>query len=148
MVGRVNENIMHGKQGDMLQDIRTLLKEQELVNSQSSRLSDTVGQMNGILSSRRDVDWQKLLNDIRNCMPRTARITELSGQASSGVSLKGEAVSYKDVYLFVDMLNESKQISSASLIKAEKYSKADGGLVGYAIDCSLTARKINSNVSR
>ncbi len=58
------------------------------------------------------------------------------------MSLEGLSLSYEAVHLFVDMLNKSEHIDSASLIEAEKDNKT-GGLVRYAIECSLSPQKRN-----
>ena len=140
MTKKANENIAYKKQTQSLQDIRTLLREQELIERQIKQLSDRPGWLNGILSSHGDVDWPHLLNDIRRGTPKTARITDLFAKSSSRMSLEGLSLSYEAVHLFVDMLNKSEHIDSASLSKTEKDNKTDG-LVRYAIECSLSPRK-------
>ena len=140
MTKKVNENIAHINQTQLLQDTHTLLREQELINRQIKQLSDRPGWLNGISSLRGDVDWPNLLNDIRRGTPKTARITNLFAKGSSSMSLEGLALSYEAVHLFVDMLNKSEHVDLASLIEAEKDNKT-GGLVKYAIECSLNTRE-------
>jgi Tfp pilus assembly PilM family ATPase/Tfp pilus assembly protein PilN len=140
MAKKVNENIAYKKQTQSLQDIRTLLREQELIDRQIKQLSDRADLLNVISSSHDDVDWPHLLNDIRLGTPKTVRITSLFAKGSSRMALEGLSLSYEDVHLFVDMLNKSEHIDSASLSEAEKDNRT-GGLVRYAIECSLSPRK-------
>jgi len=140
MTKKVNKRIIHKKQAQPLQDTNALLREQKLVEKQIKQLSGGPGQLNDILSLRHDVDWAHLLNDIRSATPKTARITELVSKGNSRMSLEGLALSYESVRLFVDMLNKSEHIVLASLVEAEKDSE-EGGLVRYAINCSMTPRE-------
>ncbi len=140
MIGKVNKNVIRTKQTELSQDTLTLLREQELVDGQVSILSDTIDRIDGVLSSRHVLKWTGILNDIRRVTPRTVRITNLSSADSSRIYLKGSALSYEAVYLFVNMLNKSQRLESASLIGTEKNNDSDG-LVSYAIDCSLSPTK-------
>jgi Tfp pilus assembly protein PilN len=144
MTKKVNENIAHKKQTQSLQDIHSLLREQELIDGQIKQISDRPGWLNGILSSHGDVDWPHLLNDIRRGTPKTTRITDLFTKGSSRMSLKGLSLSYEAVHLFIDMLNKSEHIDSASLSGAERDDQT-GELVKYAIECSLSPRKRKIN---
>jgi len=93
MTKKVNENIAHEKQTQSLKDIHSLLRKQELMNRQIKQLSDKPGWLNGISSLRGDVDWPRLLDDIRRRMPKTARITSLFAGGGSRMSLEGQSLS-------------------------------------------------------
>jgi hypothetical protein len=54
--------------------------------------------------------------------------------------LEGLTVSYEAVNLFVDLLNESNLIDSASEIETEKMDP-DSGLIMYKIECALALEK-------
>ena len=86
------------------------------------------------------MDWVHILNEIRNGTPKNVRITNLLSKDSSKISLEGLSMSYEGVRLFVDMLNQSKHINSASLIETKKDENSKG-LVRYVINCSLITRK-------
>jgi len=97
-------------------------------------------QIDKILDSHNNTDWPRLLKEIARGTPKTICITNLSSKASSGISLQGLALSNKDVYLFVDTLNKSKYIDSASIVETEKDLRKNG-FINYEISCSLPARK-------
>jgi Tfp pilus assembly protein PilN len=138
-IKKPNENISR-KNAHLLENIHTLVGERLSVNEQINTISNKLNQINGILGSHRDVDWPGLLNDIGKGTPRTVCITSLSSKANSEISLKGLALSNEAVYSFVDMLNKSERIGSASTVATEK-NRDNNGLVSYEINCSLTARK-------
>ncbi len=143
MIGKVNKNVIHAKQAELSQDTLTLLGQQKLLDGQISTLSARLDQINRVLSSRHDLRWTGILNDIRRVTPRAVRITNLYSVDNSKICLKGLALSYEAVYLFQNMLNKSGRIESASLIGTEKNSGSDG-LVSYAIDCFLSPTKDSS----
>jgi Tfp pilus assembly PilM family ATPase/Tfp pilus assembly protein PilN len=136
-VQKVNENIELKKTTHSLNQLSGLIKEQKLLDKQIKLLSDRPGRLHELLGSSRHIDWPQLLNEIRNRTPKSLRITELSSEGDLKVCLKGIAASYEAVHLFVDTLNESELVNTASLIETEKEEEEDG-LVSYEIDCALT----------
>ncbi len=139
-VEKLNRNIACKKQQQSLQNISELLKEEQLLESQIRQLTEGPGRLNEILSSRGDSDWLGLLNDLASSAPQTVRVTNLFSKGSSRMLLEGLALSYESVHLFVDMLDKSEHLDSASLIEAEK-DKEENGLVRYVISCSLTPKE-------
>jgi len=135
----LNESISH-KKANLLRDTHTLVKERIWLDEKINTISNKLNQINRIFASHCDTDWPRLLNDIGKGTPKTVLITSLSSKANSGMSLEGLALSNEDVYLFVDKLNKSKYIDSASIVETEK-DLNNNGLVSYEISCSLTARK-------
>jgi len=140
MTDKVNEKIARKKQTQSLRDAYALFREQTLVEKQIKQLSDRPDLLSSIANSRPDVDWAGLLNDIRKATPKTSRITDLLSKSHSKMSLKGLAMSYEVVHLFVEMLNKSEYIESAALLETEK-DDGEGGLVRYSINCALAAKK-------
>ena len=140
MTEAINEKITQKKRAQSLQDTYALFREQTLVEKQIKQLSDSPDLLSSISNSRRDVDWAGLLNDIRKGIPKTLCITDLLSKSDYRMSLKGLAMSYEAVHLFVDMLNKSEHIDSASLIKREKDDE-ETGLIRYTINCALAPRK-------
>jgi Tfp pilus assembly protein PilN len=136
-IKKINESISH-KEAHLLRDTHTLVKERVSVNEQINTMSNKLNRINKILGSHRDVDWPGLLNDVGKGIPRTACITSLSSGADSRMSLGGLALSNEAVYLFVDMLNKSEHIDSASIVKTGKDNK---GFISYEINCTLFPRK-------
>jgi hypothetical protein len=92
--------------------------------------------MNAILSAGSFLRWDLILNEIRAATPKTVRITNLFSDDNSRVLFRGQALSYESIDLFVDILNDSEHIESASLIGTEKDSELSS-LVIYSISCSL-----------
>lgn len=140
MTTKTNKKIVHKKRTEMSRSTNSLLKEQEMLEARIEQLSEGPGQMNSIENLHHDIDWTGLLNDVRNATPRTARITRLLSKDALKMSLEGQTLSYESVHLFVNMLNKSEHIDSASLVEAEK-DEDDGGLVRYSINCSLVPQK-------
>ncbi len=142
MADKTKTGIAQRKQAEIPKDTYTLLQEQETLERQITQISERPNQLNNILKSRHTVDWANILNDVKNCTPQTVRITKLYDNGNSEMRLEGLALSYESVRLFVNMLNKSEYISSASLTETMKDDEA-GGLVTYTINCSLTIEKSN-----
>ncbi len=136
----VKGDITQKKQADLSHDTYTLLKEQELLDTQIKQLSDIPEQLNGILGSHITMDWAGILDDIRKLTPRTVRIINLYSRDNSGMYLEGMAISYEAIHLFVKMLNSSDYISSASLAETTKEDNTNGFIM-YRIDCTLKLEK-------
>ncbi len=136
----VKGDITRKKQADLSQDTYALLNEQELLNKQIKQLSDIPEQLSSILGSRLTLDWAGILEDVRKLTPKTVRIINLSSRDNSGMYLKGMAISYETIHLFVEMLNNSDYITSASLAETTKEDKANGFIM-YRIDCTLKLEK-------
>ena len=136
----VKRDIDQKKQTDLSQETYTLLKEQELLDRQIKQLSDIPAQLSSILGSRLSMDWANILEDVRKLTPKTIRIINLYSRDSSGMYLEGLAISYETIHLFVEMLNNSDYISSASLTETTKENEANGFIV-YRIDCVLKLEK-------
>ncbi|MHC4423579.1 MAG: pilus assembly protein PilM [Planctomycetota bacterium] len=140
VTGKIKKRIIQKRQTQSSRDTYALFREQTLVEKQIKQLSDRPDLLSSISSSRPDVDWAGLFNDIRKATPKTLRITDLLSKGQSKMSLEGLAVSYEAVHLFVDMLNKSDRIETATVLETEK-DRSEGGLVRYSINCALAPRK-------
>jgi Tfp pilus assembly protein PilN len=136
-IKKLNESISQ-KKGNLSQDTNILIKERASVNKQIDDVSNKLNQINGIFASRCDTDWPGLLRDVGKAIPKTVCITSLSSGADSRVFLKGLALSNEAVYWFVDRLNKSERINSASIAETKRDSK---GFISYEISCMLAPRK-------
>ena len=136
----VKQDIAQQKQKDLSQETYTLLKEQELLDEQIKQLSDIPEQLSSILGTRITMDWANILEDIRKLTPKNVRIVNLYSRDNSGMYLEGLAISYETIHLFVNMLNSSDYISSASLAETTKEDK-ENGFIMYRIDCTLKMEK-------
>jgi Tfp pilus assembly protein PilN len=139
-IEKLNENIMRKKQGQSMQKISELVQEDQTLDRRMKQLSEGPGRLKEIVSSRRDSDWFGLLNDLRSRAPKNVRITNLSSKGDSLMSLEGLALSYEAVHLFVNMLDQSEHVTSASLIEAEKDNEGDG-YIKYAISCAIAPKE-------
>ena len=68
------------------------------------------------------------------------RLLSLFTEDNSKMYLRGRAIAYTDVRLFLDALNKSDMIGPASLVETRKNSSGNG-MIDYSIDCSLAQKK-------
>jgi Tfp pilus assembly PilM family ATPase/Tfp pilus assembly protein PilN len=139
----VKGDIAQKKQTDLSQETYSMLKEQELLDRQIKQLSDIPAQLSSILGSRQTIDWANILNDVKKLTPKTVRIISLYSRDNSGMYMQGMAISYEAIHLFVNMLNNSEHISSATLTETTKEDEANGFIM-YTIDCTLKLVKEES----
>jgi len=142
-IGKVNRQMTAGKQKELSEQIRSLLKQQQSTDSQITLVSHRLEELNGILHSRQNPNWHDILKNISDGTPKSVRITRLSAAADRNILLEGYSLSYKAVYLFMDMLNKSDHITKASLQETKKETKGRG-LIRYKISCSLNKKKESS----
>jgi len=136
----VKEDIAENKQAALSEDTYTLLNEQEKLDRQIKQLSDIPAELSGILGSRPSLDWAGILNDVKKRTPKNIRIMNLFSRDDYTLYLEGMAISYETIHLFVQMLNNSIYISSASLTETTKEDKLNGFIM-YRIDCVLKLEK-------
>lgn len=136
-IKKLDESIS-SKKVNLFQNAHTLFGKRASVDKQIDALSKEIDQINAILDSRHDTNWPGVLNDIKKAIPKTARITNLSSGADSRVSMKGLAQSNETVYWFVDRLNKSERINSASIAGTKRDSS---GFISYEINCTLFPMK-------
>ncbi|MHC4171619.1 MAG: pilus assembly protein PilM [Planctomycetota bacterium] len=140
LADKTKRSIVDRKQTELSKDTYTIFPELEFLNQQIDLISNRPDELNKILGSRPDLDWAKILNDVRVRTPESVRITRLSGDASGRMILKGLSLSYEAARLLEKMLNDSDYLSSASLTETTRGEEA-GVLVLYQIDCSLKKEK-------
>jgi Tfp pilus assembly protein PilN len=140
----VKQKISQRKQTELSVATYSLLREQESLNKQIKLLSERPEQLSNILGFRQTIDWANILEDIRKLTPKTVRIISLYSRENTGMYLEGLATSYESIHLFVEMLNGSDYISSASLNETTKEEERENGLITYSIDCKLKFRKEKS----
>jgi len=135
-IGSATKRVVSKKQRQLSTQVYELLKERDSAEKKIKKLSSRLEQATNILNMRRDPNWLNVLSDIADGTPKSVRITKLSSKGSK-LLLEGAAMSYDSVYMFMDKLNKSELISSASLMETEK---ADKDMVKYAIRCSLAGQ--------
>ncbi|MHC4708738.1 MAG: PilN domain-containing protein, partial [Planctomycetota bacterium] len=130
MTNSVEQRINQSKQDGGTQSIHKLLREKEALDRRIKQLSERPELLKNIFASHPAVDWPGLLEDIRSRTPETLRITRLhSNKKDSGV--------------YLELLNKSNHIESASLAHTKKDYEA-GDLIRYAINCSLASEEKGS----
>ena len=143
LADKTKKNIAQSVQAEMSQDMKTLFKERQLLERQIELLSKRPDELNDILGSRPNLDWAKILDDIRIQTPEELRITAMQSTGNAEITLEGSALSYEAIRLFVKMLNESDYINAASLTETIK-TEESGGLVMYKINCALVIEESQS----
>jgi Tfp pilus assembly protein PilN len=116
-----------------------LVQQNKSLEKQIKQLSDQYNQLNGLFSSRRDISWPDILESIKNNTPNTICITNLFRADETIMSLEGLALSYDTINAFINELEKSGQIDSASLVKAGKDAKYQE-LIRYEISCALISK--------
>ena len=116
-------------------DIKIMVAEQNRYEKDINELSGKIGLITDVIKSESTLEWGPILQDIGSAIPKQARLTGIHS-SESGILLSGQALSNEAVYLFVDALNDSKSIKSASIIEA-KNSGLSNRLVNYSISCVL-----------
>ena len=133
---KANAHIEQNRQTQVSRNTPELLKEKALLQEQITELTEKLDVTKNALSDCPGLVWGRILSDIRQVTPKTVRLTALHSSDNSRMLLDGQALSYGDIYLFVDALGTCKNIESASLIGTEKYGGSQP-LVKYSIRCSL-----------
>jgi len=135
-IKKIHKNIQQKGKSQLGCSIRTLLDEQASLNEQITNVSENLSSINDILSTKSFLRWDQILSEIRSTIPKPVRITNISSEDNSKVLFRGQALYYESIHLFVEMLNNSTHIKSASLIGTEKDDELSG-LVTYSVNCSL-----------
>jgi Tfp pilus assembly protein PilN len=141
ITNKANKDVTRKKNIQFLNNTHKILEKHDLIDAKFNELSDKLGQINKVLNSHQNMDWAGFLNDIRKSIPKKVRITNLSSNTASSLTLKGYALSQKAVNLYVNVLNDSECIESVYLTEVEK-DNSDESLVSYAIDCSIIPGKV------
>jgi Tfp pilus assembly protein PilN len=140
LADKIKKSTIDMEQTKLLEDTHTTFAELEFLNQQIDLISNRPEELTKILNSRPDLDWAKILGDVRVRTPEAVRITELSAGNKDNIILKGLALSYEAARLFEKMLNDSDYFDSASLYDTRKGGEADV-FVLYEIDCLLKMEK-------
>jgi len=143
MAAKIKRSTVDRNQTELLEDTHTNFTELQLLNQQIDLISNRPDELNKILGTRPDLDWAKILEDIRVNTPGDVRITELSASNKGQILLKGQALTYQDARDFEDNLNKLVYFDSASLYETKKEGDAEA-FVLYEIDCLLKMDKGNT----
>ena len=86
------------------------------------------------------MDCAKLLADIGRRAPKTLDIRELICRDDLGLMLHGNALSFKSIHLFGELLSQSDYIESAIVTETGKDHGARG-TIAYTIKCVLAGNE-------
>ena len=115
---------------------KSMLNGRVSLDEKIAKIVDNYENMSTILNTNFFVKWDQILNEIRYATPEPVRILNILSDDGLRIILKGHALSYESVHLFVQTLSESEYMKLVALIETEKDTKSSG-LVAYSISCSL-----------
>jgi Tfp pilus assembly protein PilN len=115
-------------------DLRNISRKTKLAENNLATVSKTI-------ENKSWHNWGKLLTELADITPQTVLIKNLRTENDNTVRIDGLAVSFEAVNSFVGLLEQSSQISSASLSSAGQETKSGNGLIDYSITCSLTVKE-------
>lgn len=143
MVERVNDSIADSKIEESRSGIAKLPATVAELNTLKEQIAATSTELDCIAqigSSQFDADWVQLLHDVRDAVPQVVRITELSVDGTSEMTVEGLSKTYADVRVFRDSLMQSDHIARTK-IQERAVDRGDQGYVRYTIKCTLVARE-------
>ncbi len=116
--------------------IEQLLAQQRKVNHQIAYLSDKKDRMAKIFESGKIFVWPEILDEIRKKIPATLYITRLGASEGGSLVIEGNALSFKSIHVFAELLERSGYFQSAVVAQTQKNPQVNG-LVVYSIACTL-----------
>ena len=120
--------------------IEHLLKQQYTMNSQITHLKEKRASVAGVFEDDNISLWAGILDEIRQVTPKTLYITRLAFADGSKILIEGNALSFKSIHIFGELLGQAKFMESARVIETNKNYDVEG-LVAYSIECILADRK-------
>jgi Tfp pilus assembly protein PilN len=140
---RVNQNIVTMRQKALERGDTSLpvaMAELAYVKERSETLSAEVDYLARIRDSHVDIDWVRLLEDVRNAVPAQVRLTELSVDDDGALDIEGVARSSDAVRAFAEAMSGSDQVERTMVAQTGR-DRRDEALISYQIQCSLFTRK-------
>jgi len=117
-------------------NIEQLLQRQGTMNTKFAYLNEQRAKIGDSFKGNNVRYWAEILDDVRQRIPRTLYITRLACFDNKKIVMEGNAISFKSIHVFAEMLGKSKFIESAAVSGTNKNSAIDG-LVAYSINCVL-----------
>ncbi len=118
----------------------TLIAEKAEIENKIKVLTSGRDSIRAALATELAFNWADILTDIRDMVPENLCIQRLYNKNGSPiVYIDGISLTYGAVTLFTNKLNESKQITSAELVKAEQNSNGGNVFLSYQIRCMTPA---------
>ncbi|HPD46751.1 MAG TPA: pilus assembly protein PilM [Anaerohalosphaeraceae bacterium] len=120
--------------------IEELLASQRKVNHEIAYLTDKKTRMGRIFENNRLIKWPDVLDEIRKKVPATLYITRLAAVDTGGLVIEGNALSFKSIHMFAELLENSEYFESAVVAQTQKNPQVNG-LVAYSIACTLNTNQ-------
>ncbi len=124
------------KKDNPANNIEKLLKEQRHINSEMSYLTGKKEKM-GVINSHGDVSYvADFMNEIRKNTPKALCINSVLYTNNVALEIQGNALSYKSIHLFAELLSGNERFESAKVTETGKNREYEG-FVTFKIDCVL-----------
>jgi len=144
----VNRDIGTARQKHFLVRMIGLVESKRNINRKTRLAANNLASISKIIEDKSWYNWSELLTELANITPQTVLIKKLQTENDNRIKIDGFAVNFEAVNGFVGLLEQSRKISSASLISAGQDTKPGGGLIDYSIVCCLTVSDLGSTPSR
>jgi Tfp pilus assembly PilM family ATPase/Tfp pilus assembly protein PilN len=133
--GTAHERIEQTRVSQQLSTAPVLIAQERFLDQEISHVQERLQQLQAI-HVRRDVDWPRVLNAVREVSPASVCITHLACTDNRNLSLKGLARSGDAAQEFVRGLEGRDPFQSVSLARLER-QQDNGDLMEYQVDCLL-----------
>ena len=134
-LGKTQYAIEQRKVNDPIGNIEALLKKQRGISEQVAFLSDKKQGMKEVFDDYSGVKWHDLLHDIRTRTPVSLYLTRLSCSEDRTIMLQGNAISFKAIHIFAELLTQSDYFKAAAVAETNKSNTE--GLVNFALRIEL-----------
>ncbi len=144
MVGRMNDDIAAMGRAELERGDYSLpvaVVELSEIEKRIAIISGQLDCLSRVSDLRLDLDWERLLNDVRAAVPAKVRLTELAVDGTALMQMEAISESEEAIAALVSNLNRSDLITQAELLQADRYDGA-GGPIRYAIACTLASKEI------
>ena len=144
-LNRTQKALDEQKQSKTADSVEQLLEHQRVVNIRTANLSQKIEVMNQIFDDATIDCWADIMDDIRSKTPTDLYITKLRCSDTLQLLIEGNALSFKSIYTFAELLNESQYIETAEVAERKRNYHTEG-VVSYLIKCSLNdTRELQAN---
>ncbi|MGA2915170.1 MAG: pilus assembly protein PilM [Sedimentisphaerales bacterium] len=118
-------------------DIVALVESKKAIDEKISLIELNNAAIEKSINNRKYHNWAKLLVELAGAMPNTVLMENLESRDDGSMKIEGLAINYESANRFVNLLEQSRKIDTASLVSANQSAKFGGGLIDYSIMCSF-----------
>ena len=138
-LGKTQQIMAQRKEKSPTDNIEQLLAQQRIISSKVAFVSEKKARMSEIFDDNNALHWDEILNNIRRNTLKTLYITRLNCSDGATIILEGNALSYKSIHIFAELLGKGQSIESAVVTETNRNYNVEG-LVAYSITCVLADR--------